>query len=93
MKKKSAELKERLCRCLDIPPDCLSGAGLLELRGQSALTVRGCGKILTYTPELIRIQRRRGVLCVKGRRLCCTSYFIGALGIDGWIREISFEEE
>lgn len=85
--------RERLCRRLDLPPDSLPGGGLLEVRGQSSVTVKGCGRILTYTPELIRIRRQGGVLCVRGKRLSCTSYYVGAVGIDGWIGSISFEEE
>ncbi|MBQ9087088.1 MAG: YabP/YqfC family sporulation protein [Clostridia bacterium] len=88
-----ADLRERLCRRLDLPPDCLPGVGLVELRGQNSMTVKGCGKILTYTPELIRIGLKKGVLCVRGRRLCCTSYYVGAVGVDGWICGVSFEEE
>lgn len=86
-------LRERLCRGLDIPPDCFSGTGLLEVRGQNSMTVKGCGKILTYTPEVIRIAWKRGVLGVYGKRLCCTSYYVGAIGIDGMIEKICFEEE
>lgn len=88
-----ADLRERLCRSLDLPPDCLPGAGLLEIRGQNSMTVKGCGRILTYTPELIRIGLKKGVLGIYGKRLCCTSYYVGAVGIDGWIEAIRFEEE
>ena len=49
-------LRERLCRALDLAPDCFSGECLVELRGRYAATVRGGGRILLYTPEEIRIR-------------------------------------
>ncbi len=85
--------RERLCRSLDVPPDVFSGEGLVEIRGRSALCVSGCGKILVYTPEEIRIALRRGALKIEGKRLCCTSYHVGAIGVDGHICRVSFEEE
>lgn len=87
-----AGLRERLCRGLDIPPDLLPGSALIELRGQNAMTVKGCGRILLYTPEEIRIGLKKGYLSVCGKRLVCTSYYAGAVGIDGCICRVSFEE-
>lgn len=87
------DLRERLCRGLDLPPDCLPGAGFLEIRGQNSMTVKGGGRILTYTPELIRIALEKGVLGIYGKRLSCTSYYVGAVGIDGLIERVCFEEE
>lgn len=82
--------RERISRALDVPPDLLPGGSLLEIRGQSAMTVRGSGKILVYTPEEICVELRRGVVSVKGQRLVCTSYYLGALGIEGKIQAVVF---
>ena len=84
--------RERICRGLDIPPDLLPGAGLVEIRGRNSVTVKGCGRILVYTPEEIRIGLKSGCLSVTGKRLVCTSYYAGAVGIDGYICRVSFEE-
>ena len=86
-------LRERLCQALDLAPDCFSGECLVELRGRYAVTVRGGGRILLYTPEEIRIALCRGCLCVVGERLVCSSYYVGAVGIEGLIGGIFFEEE
>lgn len=86
-------LRERLCQALDLVPDSLPRESLVELRGRNAMTVRGGGKILLYTPEEIRISLKRGCLSVVGKRLVCTSYYVGAVGIEGLICRISFEEE
>ena len=89
----SEGVRERLCRRLDLLPDLLSGDGLVEIRGRGSVTVRGGGKILLYTPEEIRIAMQKCVLSILGERLVCTSYFQGAVGIDGRIRGVFFEEE
>ena len=90
--KERRSLRERICQGLDIVPDCLPGECMVELRGRHAVTVSGGGKILLYTPEKIRIALKRGVLCVVGQRLVCTSYYVGAVGIEGLICGVSFEE-
>ena len=84
--------RERLCQRLDLPPDVLPGEGLVEIRGRYALCVSGCGKILTYTPDVICVAMGRGCLRIEGKRLICTSYHAGAVGVDGLICRVSFEE-
>ncbi len=85
-------MREKLCKSLDIPPDLFFGQSFLELRGRESMTVKGCGKILLYTPDEIRIALKKGYLRVCGKRLVCTSYHAGAVGIDGAIETIAFEE-
>ena len=92
-REESAGWRERLCRCLDVPPDLFSGAGLLEIRGRNAIRVEGCGKIKIYTPERICIVMGKGSVTVTGKRLACTSYRAGSIGIDGFICGVFFEEE
>ena len=84
--------RERLCQGLDLVPDCLPGECMVELRGRNVAMVSGGGKILLYTPEEIRIALKKGVLSVTGHRLVCTSYYVGAVGIEGQICRVSFEE-
>ena len=87
------ELRERLCRRLDLAPDFFAGAGLVELRGRSEVTVRGGGRILLYTPSEIRIAMGRDVLSILGEELVCTSYYRGAVGVGGRIFGVCFEED
>ncbi len=86
-------LREKLCKNLDIPPDLLPGAGLVEIRGQNAVMVKGCGRILVYTSDEIRVALKKGYLRICGKRLVCTSYYAGAIGIEGLICGVLFEEE
>ena len=98
MKKKTGEgkdiqMSERLCRCLDITPDGYSGEGMIELRGRNYMKLHGRGKILSYTPEEIKIKLKRDCLTVRGKRLYCASFYKDSVGIEGLICDISFQEE
>ena len=88
-----AEMRERLCHALDIQPDVFPLETMIEIRGRSSVTVKGSGKVLTYTDSVIRLCVRKGVLRIEGKRLCCASYHVGAAVIDGYVRLVCFEEE
>lgn len=83
--------RERLRERLDLSADLFEGS-FVELRGRGSVTVRGGGRILLYTPTKIRIAMSGFVLSILGERLVCTSYYRGAVGVDGKILGISFEE-
>lgn len=84
-------LPEWLAARLDIPPDILPGGMRLELRGRNLLTVHGTRRILTYTPNCIRLEMKDTVLAIRGRRLCCTTYLAGAVSMDGSVESLTFE--
>ena len=83
-------LSEWLAVKLDIPAD-LMGEGLrLDMRGRHTLMVHGCRKILDFNPCEVRLALADSVLTVKGKRLICTAYLAGAVGIEGFICGITF---
>ncbi len=86
-------LSERICHALDIPCEALPKKSYIEIHGRSAIKIVGGGAILLYSPEEIRIaQKKKGeYLSVKGYALCCSSYNMGAVGIEGRISSLSFE--
>ena len=86
-------LGERLCRALDIPPDALPRGGMIEIRGEASVTVRGGGRILEYTPKLIRIAYGRGEARIEGCGLVCVSYHADAVCVEGRILRIELLEE
>lgn len=98
MKKKRKEsngeqMSERLCRYLDITPDGYSREGMIELRGRNSMKLHGRGRILSYTPEEIKIKLKKDCLTVRGKRLYCASFYKDSVGIEGLISDISFCEE
>lgn len=83
-------LTEWLAVRMDIPADALESGLRLDMWGRNTLTVHGCTRILDFSPESIRLRLERGAVTVCGRRLICTSYLSGAVGIEGLICSITF---
>lgn len=86
------DLRARLCQRLDLAPDFFGGEGLVEIRGRGEVTVRGGGRILLYTPSEIRIAMGKYTLSIVGEELLCTSYYQSAVGVNGRIFGVGFEE-
>lgn len=84
---------ERICRALDIEPDVLPHSSLVEIRGRSAVTVSGGGKILDYTDGEIKLALKKGAISIRGKRLVCASFCAGKVRIEGRIESVSFEED
>ena len=55
----------------------------LSIRRQRQMCIRD---------SCIRLQMKDTVLAVRGRRLGCTSYLAGAVGVDGLVESLSFED-
>ena len=86
-------LREWLAVKLDVPAD-VTGDGLrLDMRGRHTLTVHGCRKLLSFSPCEVTLALKDSTLTVSGRRLICTAYLAGAVGIEGYICGISFCDE
>lgn len=84
---------ERICRALDIEPDVLPHSSLVQIRGRSAVTISGGGKILDYTDSEIKIALKKGAIAIRGKRLSCASFCAGKVRIEGRIEGVSFEED
>ena len=96
MKRKDKNsISERICRALDLPAEILPRATTVEIHGTSLVKLQGAGAISLYSPEEIRVRLkgRAGHISVKGGSLCCSSYNMGAVGIEGRIHSVTFVEE
>ena len=85
-------ISEWLAVKLDIPADTIDGGIRLDMRGRNTLIVHGCRKILGFSPDEIRLSLGTCILAVCGMRLICTSYLAGAVGIEGYICALRFED-
>lgn len=83
-------LPEWLAVKLDIPADLMAEGLRLDMRGRHTLVVHGCRRILDFTPCTVRLAVKDATLTVSGRRLVCTAYLAGAVGIEGYLCGISF---
>ena len=94
MKAKDKEpLSQRIFRALDIPPDVLPHSTSVEIHGRNLVKIVGGGAITLYSPEEIRVSlgRQGEYISVKGYALRCSSYNMGAVGVEGRICSVSFE--
>ena len=68
----------------------VSRSEMIMLAGDRRLTVRGCGKILAFAPEEIRIAMRRRILLITGNDLRCFSFSGGCVTVEGKVKALSF---
>ena len=68
--------------------------GTVELLGNFEASIHGCKKIIHYTPEKIKLamKKKGGFLTIEGSELVCTSFFIGAVVIEGKIERVELSE-
>lgn len=55
-------------------------------------TVRGCRRILTYSPAEIALAMRDRILCISGEDLRCVSFSGGCVTVEGKIASVTFPE-
>ena len=92
-KREKEDFREWALRCLDVEPDTWLGGWQLQMRGRNRLTVYGRGRLLTYTPQQIRLSLPGCVLSLRGKRLCCIAYHADSVGIEGYFEGLELEEE
>ena len=80
------------CEC-DIPGELVSGGCYVEIRGRNSVKVRGCRRIVVYSPVKVVLKMKRELLCVSGKRLSCVTYLAGAVSVEGIIDSVSFLRE
>lgn len=90
--RKRGGMIERICRLADLPREALPGGFGATLSGQNELTVRGCRRILRFTPEEVRLWLPSAVLTVTGKGLLLTGFGGGSVTVTGEIDGIFFGE-
>ena len=86
-------LVERLVGEYDVPPELMCGGCFAEIRGRHHVTVRGCKRVVKYSPEAVMLKMRRDTIVIEGKRLRCLTYFSGAVSVEGIIDSICFVKE
>ena len=80
-----------VCEC-DVPGELVSGC-YVEIRGRESVRIRGCRRIVSYSPVKVVLKLKSELLCVCGKRLSCLTYFAGAISVEGIIDSVSFLRE
>lgn len=83
-------LKLKIKRALELD-ELLGERDVLEMRGSSELTVRECGRILSYSESEIKLSLREYILSIRGEELFCSSYLGGIVRVDGEIFSLDIQ--
>lgn len=86
------DLLARFGERLDIPREALPGSFGMTLSGEGELTVRGCRRIVAYSPECILLAVGKTSLTVAGKGLLCAAFGAGCLTITGKIVSMTLGE-
>ncbi len=88
--KNKEKLSKRIKNALEIDELAID-TDLVEMRGQSDLTVRGCGRILNYGEEEISLSMHKYILKISGTGLYLASFNNGAVRVSGEVESLKFE--
>ena len=77
----------------DVPAEMLSGGCFVEIRGRHRVSVRGCRRVILYSPAKVILKMKKEMLQICGKRLSCATYFAGAMAVEGIIDSVSFLRE
>lgn len=88
--KNKEKLSKRIKNALEID-ELAMDTDLVEMRGQSDLTVRGCKRILHYGEEAISLSMNKYILKICGIGLYLASFNNGAVRVSGEIASLEFE--
>ena len=69
----------------ELPSDILEGEFSAEIRERGVLYMRGCRRIIKYSPNEMIMAARGFEVRIRGEGLICTSYNCGAITVEGEI--------
>ena len=81
---------ERIAHRLQIPAAVLANVTHMELSGNTQATVEGCGGILEYSDEVVRVKTGKMVTKFTGRNLKIRCLSCDALVVEGFVTAIEF---
>ena len=86
-------LREWMAVKLDVPAELLDGDISVRLCGRYSMVIHGCRRILSFTPSEVRLDMGSCELSVWGKRLICTAFLAGDVGVEGLISGMVFDRE
>lgn len=80
----------RLTEKLDIPPDILEGATIVNMYGNQSALVENYKSIIEYSPNLIKLQGRHIKLLIEGEDLKIDRFTLEDCKIRGDIQVVQY---
>lgn len=69
----------------ELPSDAFMRDSSIEIRERRELCMRGCRRIIKYSPLVIILAGKGFEIKIRGEGLVCTSYNYGAITVEGEI--------
>ena len=85
-----SHLSEKLNDTLEIPPTARAGNAQIELLGNREAFVDGCGGVLQYEDDVVRIAAGDSIIRFTGTGLCICALQAGQVRITGLIAGVDF---
>lgn len=80
----------KLADALHVPMNMLSGSSHMELNGNREVIVDGCGGVLEYDCDVVRIKSGKLIVKFSGRDLNIKCLTADSLVVEGFITAIEF---
>ena len=90
---KRARLRSLIRDSVSLPSDAFTAEFGIEMRGRELLFLQGCRRIIKYSTEEMILAAKGFDVSIKGERLVCTTYYGGAVTVEGRIDKIDFTAE
>lgn len=85
--------RERLICDHDVPAELFYGGCHIEINGRNRVVLCGCRRILKYSPTEVLVRMLRDIVAIRGKRLTCVTYLVGAISVEGLVDSVSFVKE
>lgn len=82
---------EELSSAIAIPQDILGNLPIVTVTGRQLVHIENYKGIIQYQNDIVRVQTKAGVLCVRGKRLSIDYYSSDEMRISGHIMELSYQ--
>jgi len=84
------KFKRRIVKALELPSEIVLDLPRLSMIGNEELLVENYKGIIEYTPELLRLHTKTGILFVEGKSLCLKQVTTDQINITGCILHIRY---
>lgn len=91
--KTSDTLLERMAKRSELPRDVVLGMPILTIIGQTELCIENYRGITEYTPEMVRIQTKSGMIRITGKQLNVDYYTNNEMKVSGLIFMIEYDRK
>ena len=84
------KFKHRIIKALELPKEIVLDLPRISMIGNEELLVENYKGIIEYTPELLRLHTKMGILFVEGKNLCLKQITQDQINIAGCILQIKY---